>query len=83
MPLMRPVFLQDSGLAVRKRVIRIMKDMCEKRPDFDKVPEMCARIVRRVTDEEGIRKLVNETFHSLWFQSVRDKDTVALIKKVR
>jgi cohesin loading factor subunit SCC2 len=63
-------------------VIRIMKEMCEKRPDFDKVPEMCARIIRRVTDEEGIRKLINESFHSLWLQTVRERDSIALIKKV-
>lgn len=69
-------------MAVRKRVIRTMKEMCEKRPDFDKIPEICAKIIRRVNDEEGIRKLVNDTFHSLWFQQVRTSDSAALLKKV-
>lgn len=59
-----------------------MKDMCEKRPDFDKIPEICSKIIRRINDEEGIRKIVIETFQSLWFQPVKERDSAALLKKV-
>lgn len=31
---------------------------------------MLARMIRRVTDEEGVKKLVFETFTTLWFQPV-------------
>ncbi|KHN74356.1 Nipped-B-like protein pqn-85 [Toxocara canis] len=74
--------VKDSGVAVRKRVIRIMREMCEKQPDFEKVPEMLSRIVRRITDEEGVKKLTVETFQALWFQPTRERDSATLIRKV-
>ncbi|EFO84478.1 CRE-PQN-85 protein [Caenorhabditis remanei] len=60
----------DTGVAVRKRVIRIMRDICERFPSFEQIPDMLARMIRRVTDEEGVKKLVYETFTTLWFQPV-------------
>ncbi|CAI2347282.1 unnamed protein product [Caenorhabditis sp. 36 PRJEB53466] len=60
----------DTGVAVRKRVIRIMRDICEKFPSFEMIPDMLARMIRRVTDEDGVKKLVYETFTTLWFQPV-------------
>ena len=53
---------QDTGVSVRKRVIKIMKDICVECPDFPKIPEICVKMIRRVNDEEGIRKLVMEVF---------------------
>uniref|UniRef100_A0A1I7TG73 Nipped-B protein n=1 Tax=Caenorhabditis tropicalis TaxID=1561998 RepID=A0A1I7TG73_9PELO len=60
----------DTGVAVRKRVIRIMREICERFPTFEMIPDMLARMIRRVTDEEGVKKLVFETFTTLWFQPV-------------
>uniref|UniRef100_A0A8R1HHJ2 Nipped-B protein n=1 Tax=Caenorhabditis japonica TaxID=281687 RepID=A0A8R1HHJ2_CAEJA len=60
----------DTGVAVRKRVIRIMREICERFPTFEMIPDMLARMIRRVTDEEGVKKLVYETFTTLWFQPV-------------
>lgn len=60
----------DTGVAVRKRVIRIMRDICERFPNFEMIPDMLARMIRRVTDEEGVKKLVYETFTTLWFQPI-------------
>ncbi|CAJ0606280.1 unnamed protein product [Cylicocyclus nassatus] len=74
--------LMDTGLAVRKRVIRIMREICEKFPNFEQIPTMLAQIVRRVQDEEGVKKLVLETFQNLWFQPVSERNTPALLKKV-
>lgn len=45
----------DTGISVRKRVIKIFKDICIEHPDFDKIPEMCVKMIRRVNDEEGIK----------------------------
>jgi hypothetical protein len=39
------------------------------------------RIIRRMNDEDGIRKLVAETFHALWLQP--SADSASLYKKVR
>ncbi|XP_059166950.1 nipped-B-like protein [Physella acuta] len=74
----------DTGISVRKRVIRIFKDICVEHTDFPKIPEMCVKMIRRVNDEEGIKKLVNEVFQTMWFTPLgsRDKDTEKLVQKV-
>ncbi|XP_005090101.1 nipped-B-like protein B [Aplysia californica] len=74
----------DTGISVRKRVIRIFKDICIEHGDFNKIPEMCVKMIRRVNDEEGIKKLVNEVFQTMWFTPLgtRDKDTGKLVQKV-
>ncbi|XP_041356628.1 nipped-B-like protein isoform X2 [Gigantopelta aegis] len=74
----------DTGISVRKRVIKIFKDICIEHPDFNKIPEMCVKMIRRVNDEEGIKKLVNEVFMLMWFSpiSTREKDSAKLVQKV-
>ncbi|XP_012262390.2 nipped-B-like protein [Athalia rosae] len=75
----------DTGVSVRKRVIKILKDICMECPSFPKIPEICVKMIRRVNDEEGIRKLVMEVFQNMWFTPVKDRpmlDTVALLRKV-
>ncbi|KAG5443974.1 Nipped-B-like protein B [Clonorchis sinensis] len=72
----------DKGVSVRKRVIRILRDICLEQPDFPRVAEICVKMIRRVNDEEGIKKLVNEVFQTMWFSPVRDKETVKLLRKV-
>lgn len=73
----------DTGVAVRKRVIRIMREICEKFPNFEMIPDMLSRMIRRVTDEEGVKKLVYETFTMLWFQPVDTRtNTNAVATKV-
>jgi len=60
--------IQDTGISVRKRVIKIFRDICIEQPDFPKIPEMCVKMIRRVNDEEGIRvscsKLISVHFSS-------------------
>ncbi|BFZ16564.1 hypothetical protein BsWGS_19603 [Bradybaena similaris] len=74
----------DTGISVRKRVIRIFKDICIEHSDFHKIPEMCVKMIRRVNDEEGIKKLVNEVFQSMWFTPIgaRAKDPEKLVQRV-
>ncbi|KAJ8305636.1 hypothetical protein KUTeg_016181 [Tegillarca granosa] len=45
----------DTGISVRKRVIKIFRDICLEQSDFQKIPEMCVKMIRRVNDEEGIK----------------------------
>jgi cohesin loading factor subunit SCC2 len=40
-------------VSVRKRVIKILKDICIECPEFPKIPEICIKMIRRVNDEEG------------------------------
>lgn len=49
------LLLQDTGISVRKRVIKIFRDICVEHSDFEKIPEMCVKMIRRVNDEEGIK----------------------------
>ncbi|KAK6104387.1 Sister chromatid cohesion C-terminus family protein [Brugia pahangi] len=71
--------IKDSGVAVRKRIIRILREICEKQPDYEKVPEMLARIVRRISDEEGVKKLTIDTLQTLLFQPTRERDSIQLV----
>lgn len=69
----------DTGVSVRKRVIKILRDICIEYPDFDKIPEICVKMIRRVHDEEGIQKLVTEVFMRMWFTPCADTDQVKTI----
>ncbi|CAG9828593.1 unnamed protein product [Diabrotica balteata] len=69
----------DTGVSVRKRVIKILKDICIECPEFPKIPEICVKMIRRVNDEEGIKKLVMEVFQNMWFTPTKDS---SLLRKV-
>jgi len=53
-------------------------------PTFTKIPEICVKMIRRVNDEDGIRKLVMEVFQNMWFTAVKEDplDTKSLLRKV-
>uniref|UniRef100_A0A8C2W7N4 Nipped-B protein n=1 Tax=Cyclopterus lumpus TaxID=8103 RepID=A0A8C2W7N4_CYCLU len=72
----------DTGISVRKRVIKILRDICLEQPTFNKITEMCVRMIRRVNDEEGIKKLVNETFQKLWFTPTPNQDKETMTRKI-
>lgn len=42
-------------MSVQKRVIKILRDICVEHPDYDKIPDICARMIRRINDEAGIK----------------------------
>ena len=66
----------DTGVSVRKRVIKILRDLCLEVKDFPFIGNACIRIIKRVNDdEEGIKKLVLEVFSKLWFTPV-DEDNL-------
>ena len=46
---------QDTGISVRKRVIKIFREVFVVQPDFNKIPDMCVKMIRRVNDEDGIK----------------------------
>jgi len=63
----------DTGVSVRKRVIKILKEICLGFPDYPKIPEICVKMIRRINDEEGIRKLVMEVFQNMWFVPLTER----------
>ncbi|XP_071811222.1 nipped-B-like protein isoform X2 [Apostichopus japonicus] len=71
----------DTGISVRKRVIKTLRDICIEQPSYKKIPEICVRIIRRVNDEEGIKRLVNETFQKMWFTPLPTSDRNGLLNR--
>ncbi|XP_058985829.1 nipped-B protein isoform X3 [Musca domestica] len=72
----------DTGVSVRKRVIKILRDICIEYPDFKKIPEICVKMIRRVNDEEGIQKLVTEVFMKMWFTPCNKGDKHGILRKI-
>ncbi|CAG2059217.1 unnamed protein product [Timema podura] len=57
----------DTSVSVRKRVIRIFKEICMACPEFPKIEDICLKMIHRVSDEDGIKKLVVEAFQNIFF----------------
>lgn len=43
---------------------------------------MCVKMICRVNDEEGIKKLVNEIFQKFWFILILYNDKEVMIRKI-
>ncbi|KAL9157838.1 hypothetical protein ABFS82_08G029700 [Erythranthe guttata] len=61
--------IKDTGVSVRKRAIKIIKDMCTSSADFSHYTTACVEIISRINDEESsIQDLVCKTFYEFWFE---------------
>ncbi|XP_058080840.1 sister chromatid cohesion protein SCC2 isoform X2 [Magnolia sinica] len=61
--------IKDTGVSVRKRAIKIIRDMCTSNANFSESTNACIEIVSRVNDEEtSIQDLVCKTFYEFWFE---------------
>lgn len=61
---------QDTSVAVRKRVIRILKEICLKSPDNPQRDKICLLLFSRMKEtNESILKLVSGTFEEVWFSN--------------
>ncbi|KAK0394945.1 hypothetical protein QR680_001025 [Steinernema hermaphroditum] len=74
--------IRDTGVAVRKRVIRTLRELCERDPSFERVPEMLCQIMRRIGDEDSVKKLALESLQTFWFTPHRDQDSDLLQQKL-
>lgn len=54
-------------------MVKIFRDVSLTQSNFVRIPDICARLLRRIHDEESIRKLVLDTFQQLWFTPTRDQ----------
>ncbi|KAK3005952.1 hypothetical protein RJ639_017655 [Escallonia herrerae] len=60
--------IKDTGVSVRKRAIKIIRDMCTSNANFSEFTTACIEIISRVSDEESsIQDLVCKTFYEFWF----------------
>lgn len=61
--------IMDTGVSVRKKVIKIIKDVCLSATGSEQSIDGCVKIISRINDEEAsIRDLVTKTLHELWFE---------------
>ncbi|XP_065037401.1 sister chromatid cohesion protein SCC2-like [Musa acuminata AAA Group] len=61
--------IKDTGVSVRKRSIRIIRDLCISESNFSEATRAFIEIISRVTDEESsVQDLVCKTFFELWFE---------------
>ena len=75
--------INDVGVSVRKRVLKIFRDICLEQPDFPKIADLCKQMITRIGDEESIKKLVSEAFQHMWFQNIdTQKEPHRLIRRV-
>ena len=60
----------DKGISVRKRAVRIFKDILLSNPSYGGRATAMHAMLQRADDrkeDDGVRDLVHETFHTLWF----------------
>ncbi|XP_057824377.2 sister chromatid cohesion protein SCC2 isoform X1 [Cryptomeria japonica] len=68
--------IMDTGVSVRKRVVKIIRDMCMSKCEFKQAANACVRMISRINDEEtSIQDLVCRTFYELWFEESSDTQT--------
>ncbi|XP_050374845.1 sister chromatid cohesion protein SCC2-like [Argentina anserina] len=61
--------IKDTGVSVRKRSIKIIRDMCISNRDFSEFTSACIAIISRIGDDESsIQDLVCMTFYEFWFE---------------
>ncbi|KDP27227.1 hypothetical protein JCGZ_19926 [Jatropha curcas] len=61
--------IKDTGVSVRKRAIKIIRDMCTANANFSEYTTACIEIISRVSDDESsIQDLVCKTFYEFWFE---------------
>ncbi|KAE8213588.1 hypothetical protein CF327_g2907 [Tilletia walkeri] len=70
-------YIHDSGVSVRKRIVRLLADIYTTVSDKNIQAECCARLIRCVTDEDtGMQDLAVATIAKLWFEvSMRATDS--------
>ncbi|KAF5735591.1 nipped-B-like protein isoform X3 [Tripterygium wilfordii] len=61
--------IRDTGVSVRKRAIKIIRDMCTSNANFSGFTSACIEIISRISDDESsIQDLVCKTFYEFWFE---------------
>lgn len=41
-----------------------------QQPNFEKVPLICLRLLRRIGDVDGIKELVTKSFYQIWLAQI-------------
>ncbi|KAH0832222.1 sister chromatid cohesion C-terminus-domain-containing protein [Lanmaoa asiatica] len=63
--------IADTGLGVRKRVIKLLKQYYSVTEDLERRVDICTKLVLRMLDEDDtVKDLAVKTVEELWFQNV-------------
>ena len=63
-------YLQDTGLGVRKRVIKLLRSFYGATDDIKRRTDICTKLVLRLFDEDDtVKDLSIKTLEELWFPS--------------
>lgn len=64
--------VSDPGVSVRKRTIRIFRDVLLSNPAYTGRAAACSALLKRAADpkeDDGVRDLIHSLFHELWLGS--------------
>lgn len=76
--------LKDKGPSVRKRVIKILRDIIGCNRDHERIIEIYCEVVKRIGDStEGIRDAVSNLFEEAWFNEKPQKFFMSIVKVLR
>ncbi|CAN6574662.1 unnamed protein product [Malus baccata var. baccata] len=68
--------IKDTGVSVRKRSIKIIRDMCISNANFSEFTSACIAIISRISDDESsIQDIVCKTFYEFWFEEPAGSQT--------
>lgn len=78
--------LGDSGISVRKKVVRILRDLCLQSRPHPRIIDMCEKLIACVRDtEESMQSLSVTIIYEMWFDRsnprVRDRAQTKKITK--
>ncbi|CAL2258840.1 unnamed protein product [Prunus armeniaca] len=68
--------MKDTGVSVRKRSIKIIRDVCVSNANFSEFTKACIAIISRTGDDESsIKDIVCKTFYEFWFEEPTGSQT--------
>ncbi|CAB4309700.1 unnamed protein product [Prunus armeniaca] len=68
--------IKDTGVSVRKRSIKIIRDVCVSNANFSEFTKACIAIISRTGDDESsIKDIVCKTFYEFWFEEPTGSQT--------
>lgn len=74
--------LHDEGVSVRKRTVKIFRDILMTNPNYQGRAAACAQMLKRASDpkeEDAIRDLIHEVFTEIWLIS---SDVTSPVKRM-
>ncbi|CAB4279253.1 unnamed protein product [Prunus armeniaca] len=68
--------MKDTGVGVRKRSIKIIRDVCVSNANFSEFTKACIAIISRTGDDESsIKDIVCKKFYEFWFEEPTGSQT--------